>query len=77
MGVDIVELDLKKTKDGVVVIMHDGTIDRTTNGKGKPADCTFEKIRKFGLKNGIGRVTRLFLNRKYLMPILKHVIQAS
>lgn len=57
MGVDIVELDLKKTKDGRIVIMHDGTIDRTTNGKGKPADYTFDELRKFKLKNGLGRVT--------------------
>lgn len=70
MGVDIVELDLKKTKDGVVVIMHDGTIDRTTNGKGKPADYSFDEIRKFGLRNGIGRVT------KNQIPTLKEVMLA-
>ncbi|WP_219126449.1 glycerophosphodiester phosphodiesterase family protein [Mucilaginibacter sp. 21P] len=58
MGVDIVELDLNLTKDGVLVIMHDQTIDRTTNGKGKPSDYTLEEIKKFGLKNGLGRVTR-------------------
>ncbi|AMR30742.1 glycerophosphodiester phosphodiesterase [Mucilaginibacter sp. PAMC 26640] len=57
MGVDMVELDLKKTSDGEIVIMHDVTIDRTTNGKGKPADYTWEEISKFGLKNGLGRVT--------------------
>lgn len=57
MGVDIVELDLKKTKNGEIVIMHDATIDRTTNGKGKPADYTFQEIRNFRLKNGLGRVT--------------------
>jgi glycerophosphoryl diester phosphodiesterase len=70
MGVDIVELDLKKTKDGVMVIMHDGTIDRTTNGKGKPSDYTFDEIRKFGLKNGIGRVTQ------NVIPTLKEVMLA-
>ncbi len=58
MGVDIVELDLNKTKDGEIVIMHDQTVDRTTNGKGKPSDYTLEEIKKFGLRNGLGRVTR-------------------
>jgi glycerophosphoryl diester phosphodiesterase len=58
MGVDIVELDLNQTKDSVLVIMHDQTIDRTTNGKGKPADYTLAEVRKFGLRNGLGRVTR-------------------
>jgi len=57
MGVDMVELDLKKTKDGEIVIMHDETIDRTTNGKGRPADYTLEELKKFRLKNGLGRVT--------------------
>ena len=57
MGVDVVELDLNQTKDSVLVIMHDQTIDRTTNGKGKPADYTLAEIRKFSLRNGLGRVT--------------------
>lgn len=70
MGVDVVELDLGKTSDGVIVIMHDQTIDRTTNGKGKPSDFTFEEIRKFGLKNGLGRVTNNHI------PTLKEVMLA-
>jgi glycerophosphoryl diester phosphodiesterase len=57
LGVDIIELDLNKTKDGVVVIMHDQTIDRTTDGKGSPGDYTLAELRKFHLKNGLGRVT--------------------
>lgn len=70
MGVDIIELDLAKTSDGVIVIMHDQTIDRTTNGKGKPSDFTLEEIRKFGLKNGLGRVTNNHI------PTLKEVMLA-
>ncbi|MBS7566868.1 glycerophosphodiester phosphodiesterase family protein [Mucilaginibacter sp. Bleaf8] len=70
MGVDIVELDLGKTKDGVIVIMHDRTIDRTTNGNGKPSDFTFEEIEKFGLRNGLGRVTNNHI------PTLKEVMLA-
>ncbi|WP_158795564.1 glycerophosphodiester phosphodiesterase family protein [Pedobacter sp. L105] len=58
MGVDMIEIDLHKTSDGVIVIMHDGTIDRTTDGKGKVSDYTYEQIEKFHLKNGLGRVTR-------------------
>ncbi len=57
MGVDIIEVDLNETSDGVIVIMHDGTIDRTTNGKGKPSDYTLAELKKFRLKNGLGRVT--------------------
>ena len=49
LGVDIVELDVKVTKDGVAVLMHDGTIDRTTTGSGKPSDYTLEELRRFRL----------------------------
>ena len=35
MGVDIMELDLKLTKDSVLVLCHDHTIDRTTTGRGR------------------------------------------
>ena len=49
LGVDIIELDVKVTKDGVPVLMHDGTINRTTTGSGKPSDFTFEEIRRFRL----------------------------
>ena len=44
MGVDMVEIDLKKTKDGHLILMHDKTIDRTTTGKGKPEDYTLEEV---------------------------------
>ncbi len=49
MGVDILELDVKVTKDGIPVLMHDGTIDRTTTGSGKPSDYTFKELRKLRL----------------------------
>lgn len=57
MGVDIIELDLQKTKDGEIVIMHDATLNRTTDGKGKVSDFTLQEIKQFHLKNGLGRAT--------------------
>lgn len=56
-GFDMMELDVKMTRDSQLVVMHDETIDRTTNGKGKVSDYTFEEISKFKLKNGLGRTT--------------------
>lgn len=58
MGVDMVEIDLKKTKDGVLVLMHDRLINRTMNGKGTPADYTLEELKALRLKNGAGCKTR-------------------
>ena len=58
MGVDMVELDLKKTKDGELILMHDNTLNRTTNGTGKPEDYTLAELKKLRLKNGAGFLTR-------------------
>lgn len=57
MGVDMVELDLQKTRDGHLVIMHDFDVNRTTNGKGRVCDLTLDEIKQLRLKNGMGRVT--------------------
>jgi glycerophosphoryl diester phosphodiesterase len=69
MGVDIIELDLNKTKDGVIIIMHDQTINRTTDGKGSPGDYTLAELKKFHLKNGLGRVT------VYTIPTFEEAMQ--
>lgn len=52
MGVDIVELDVQRTKDDVLILMHDPTLDRTTTGKGIISEVTMDSIRKLKLKNG-------------------------
>jgi glycerophosphoryl diester phosphodiesterase len=45
-GADGVELDAKLTADGHVIVIHDTTVDRTTNGSGKVASFTLDAIRK-------------------------------
>lgn len=52
MGVDIVELDVKKTKDGELILMHDRALNRTTTGKGLVSETMLEDIRKLNLRNG-------------------------
>ena len=49
-GIDIVEVDVQITKDGKFVLMHDLTIDRTTNGKGKVSNYTLNELQNFKLK---------------------------
>lgn len=58
MGVDMVEIDLKETKDGYLILMHDKTLNRTTTGKGNPEDYTLAELKKMFLKNGAGCKTR-------------------
>ena len=50
---DGVELDVQLTSDGEVVVIHDETIDRTSNGKGFVKDYTFEQLRQFNFNNGM------------------------
>ena len=54
MGVDMMELDVKMTKDSVLVLCHDKTINRTTNGKGKVSDMTYDSLMTFNLKRAHG-----------------------
>lgn len=44
LGADRIEIDIHQTKDGVVVVIHDDDVDRTTNGKGKVSDLTFKEL---------------------------------
>jgi glycerophosphoryl diester phosphodiesterase len=46
IGADYIELDTRPTTDGVAVIMHDSTVDRTTDGAGRVSDLTLEQIKK-------------------------------
>ena len=50
-GVDYVELDLRTTKDGFLVMMHDGSVDRMTTGKGKVNELSLDTIKSFKLKS--------------------------
>lgn len=58
MGVDIVEVDLKLTRDSVLVLMHDVRIDRTTTGRGRVSDITFDSLTRVRLRAGQGIATR-------------------
>jgi glycerophosphoryl diester phosphodiesterase len=55
LGADYFELDVRTTKDGKLILMHDGTVDRTTEGKGEVANMTFDEIRALEVRGG-GRV---------------------
>jgi len=54
MGADIMELDLKMTKDSVLVLSHDYTIDRCTTGSGRDDEYTYEELMQFNLKRAHG-----------------------
>lgn|SRR5690606_30752969 len=63
------EIDPRLTKDSVIVLMHDATLDRTTNGSGKLADYTWAEVQQLRLKDRDGNVT------PYGIPTLDEVIE--
>lgn len=65
------EIDPRLTADSVIVLMHDATIDRTTTGKGKVSDYTYEELQAFNLVDRDGNVT------PYRIPKLEDAIEWS
>ena len=46
LGADMIELDVRLSKDGAPVIIHNGTVDETTNGKGPVSSMTLAQLRE-------------------------------
>lgn len=67
MGVDMVEIDVQRTSDGVLVCCHDNSVDRTTTGKGKVRELTADYISTLNLKRN-GAVT------EHTMPTLAEAL---
>ena len=53
----LIECDVRKTKDDILIMMHDETLNRTTTGKGKVSDYTYAELEKLSLVDNEGRVT--------------------
>ena len=49
-GVDYVEMDVRRSRDGVHVLMHDATVDRTTDGHGRVSDLDWETLSKLTVR---------------------------
>lgn len=59
IGVDLVEIDIRHTKDSVLVLMHDKTLDRTTNGEGLVENYSLSDIKKLKLRNTDGSLSEI------------------
>ncbi len=47
LGVDFVEIDVRRTADGALVALHDATVNRTTDGKGRVDRLSLQEVKKF------------------------------
>ena len=67
----IFEVDIRLTKDSVVVLMHDKTLDRTTTGKGNLSNYSWDELKEIRLKDLHGNVT------DYKIPSLRDALSWS
>ena len=77
-GAGGLELDIHLTRDGHVVVIHDATVERTTNGAGSVAEMTLAELRGFDAGHNFspdGGRTRPYYGRGLLVPTLVEVLQ--
>ncbi|MBC1456320.1 glycerophosphodiester phosphodiesterase [Listeria newyorkensis] len=72
-GADGIELDVQLTKDGIPVVIHDETVNRTTNGSGLVKDFTLREIQKLDAHQGYKKHLRA-LFKKTKIPTLEEVL---
>ncbi|WP_257666166.1 glycerophosphodiester phosphodiesterase family protein [Parapedobacter tibetensis] len=65
----IFEIDPRLTKDSVIILLHDATLDRTTNGTGKALDHTWAELQQLRLKDKDGNLT------EHRIPTLAEAIE--
>jgi len=75
MHVDGVEFDVRHTKDGVAVIMHDETVDRTTDGHGLVAEMKLAELESLHLRRGRGGAQAAVTTEK--VPTLAEYLEAA
>lgn len=69
VGPAILEMDISLTQDSVLVLLHDASLDRTTNGTGKIQDKTWAELKALRLKDDFGQLTA------YPIPTLEEVLE--
>jgi len=77
MGVAMVELDVQLTKDGRLAVIHDDTLDRTTNGRGRVKDFTLAEIQRLDAGQGepvpsLEEAFDLIKGKAHLVVEMKH-----
>lgn len=69
---DGLETDVQMTKDGELILLHDATIDRTSDGTGYVCDYTYEELLKFNFNNGFEGVHTPIPRLEELLELMTH-----
>jgi glycerophosphoryl diester phosphodiesterase len=76
LGADVLEMDLRATADGVIVLMHDRTVERTTDGTGRVDGMTFAELGRldagYRFRDASGRLA--YRGRGIAVPALDEVL---
>jgi glycerophosphoryl diester phosphodiesterase len=78
-GADMIELDVHATRDGECAVIHDATVDRTTDGTGRVADMTLDQLRSLDAGYRFtpdGGETFPFRDTGVVIPTLDEVLEA-
>jgi glycerophosphoryl diester phosphodiesterase len=73
-GADMIELDVQRTSDGQLVLMHDTSVNRTTNGTGEISSKTLAQMKALRLREGLGGAQAALTDVQ--VPTLKEALQA-
>ncbi len=83
LGADVLDLDIHSTSDGVLVVIHDDTVDRTTDGSGRVQDFTFADLQTLDagydwptLAEESARTDRPYRGQGVTIPSLEQVFEA-
>lgn len=74
-GVDMVELDVRRTADGALVLMHDSGVDRMTDGKGEVSALTLAQVRALKVRAAKGGPTAALTERR--VPTLDEALDLA
>lgn len=73
-GAQVIEIDIQRTADGHLVLMHDATVNRTTNGTGRVSELTLAQIKQLRLREGMGNGPAPLTNQT--VPTFGEVLKA-
>jgi glycerophosphoryl diester phosphodiesterase len=79
LGVDVLEIDVRGTRDGAIVVIHDATVDRTTDGTGRVGEMTLTELKKLDAGHGFspdGGKTFPYRGSGVTIPTLEEVFRA-
>ncbi len=79
LGADVLEMDVQRTRDGVIVVLHDDTVDRTTDGTGRVSDLTLAEVKSLDAGYSYTRddgATHPFRGQGLEIPTLAEVLEA-